>query len=80
MKSKCTSNPNRPALAELADLLFVPTSLLRITHTNVQEGRWTPIEEHKNSKFAQVLPYIGAYFYETARLYGYYKLIESVVN
>jgi len=80
MKSKCTSNPNRPALAELADLLFVPTSILRLTHTNVQEGEWKPLEKYKDSKFAQVLPYIGAYIYETGRLYAYYSLIEKLVS
>ncbi len=80
MKSRLTSNPNRLAIAELADLLFIPTSFLRIAHTNVQEGRWNLKVECENSKLAQVLPYIGAYFYETARLYGYYKLAEALIS
>lgn len=80
MKSKLTNNPNRPALTELADLLFVPTSILRMVHTNVQEGKLGPIEKYKDSKLAQVWPYVGAYMYESVRLYGYYKVGEIIVE
>jgi hypothetical protein len=75
----------RTASLELLDFLYVPTSLLRLTHRKVQEGAWgQPREEYEDSrfasKFAKVAPYIGASMWEGARLYGYFKLGEMIAN
>jgi hypothetical protein len=73
------------ASLKLLDLLYVPTSLLRLTHRKVQEGAWgQPREEYKDSKFAKefgrVAPYVMASMWEGARLYGYYNLSEAMAN
>ena len=70
---------------ELLDLIYVPTSLLRLAHRKVQEGAWgQPGEEYKDSRFAKefarVAPYIGASFWESARVYGYYQLAEAIAK
>ena len=80
MQSNITSNQDRPALEELVDFLFIPTSFLRFAHTLKREGKFELKTEYKDSKFWQtyskIYPYLSACFLEGFRLYGYYKLIE----
>ena len=82
MKSSLTANLDRPALEELADLLFVPSSFLRFAHTKSKEGVFQLKEQYKDSRFLQtylkVYPYLSATFLEGFRLYGYYKLGENL--
>ena len=84
MKSNLTKNQDRPAINELADLLFVPSSLSRLAHTKSKEGYFQPKEKEQISKFAQiyskVYPYLSASFLESFRLYGYYKLGETIIE
>lgn len=74
MKSK--SDP----VLELTDLVLIPTSFLRLAHTNINNGKWAPLEEYKNSKFARALPYVGACGYELGRGYIYYLIAEALLS
>lgn len=65
---------------ELLDILYVPSSLLRLTHRKVQNGELQPKEEYKDSKFTKALPYIMASYLEVARLGGYYLLGKAVAD
>jgi|GEM_PF-5405812 len=84
MRSRLTANPERPALEELADLLFVPSSILRLAHTAVLNGEFEVRDKYKDSrvvqKYSPILPYLSASLLEGARLYGYFTLGQSIVE
>jgi hypothetical protein len=80
-QSKTRKSPS----LELLDFIYVPSSLLRLTHRKVKEGAWgQPIEKYKDSRFAKefgrVAPYVMASMWEGARLYGYYQLGEAIAK
>jgi len=69
----------KSALANLLDLIFVPTSFMRFSHRKVSEGYFKPLSNSK-SEFLQVLPYTSAALWEAGRLYGYYEIAEYLLK
>lgn len=71
-------------LENLLDLVFVPSSILRLAHEKSRRGEFKPREEYKDSKLAKIItkvfPYILASAWEGARLYAYYKIAEQIIS
>ena len=74
IRNERRGNINRETATELADLMFVPSSLVRFIRKLDKE------KELRVPSKAIFFEYAGAIGLESARLGGYYKAIESLVN
>ncbi len=70
--------PKEPSTTrKLVDLLFVPSSFLKLAKRKMDEGEVTRrFGQPKPDDFDKMFYYGAPLMWEGARLYGYYKLAE----
>ena len=74
-KNKLTLEEN---VFKICDLLFMPSSFLRLAYKQSKEGMWKTKETDSTfqQEFLKFYPYISASSLEGFRLYGYYELLH----
>ncbi len=73
--------PKKPSAAKkLVDLLFLPSSFIRLANEKRRETNFPRKDNKAFTKLDYVLCYGTPTIWEAARLYGYYKLCEGIAN
>ena len=79
---RSVSEENKEIIIGILDLIFIPSSVLRLTYRLRKEGSCRPLQKYSESTFARayskIVPYAIASALEGIRLYDCYKIGESI--